>query len=113
MPELVSDGPETAAGSGGTSDIVDDDVDPVEAIKKLTDNLCCSLRCRDIRLDEISPRFLFGGGSRRDDDGSSCEQKALSDGLAGAFRSPGHQDAFAVAFTRAPPGCGACCHRWF
>jgi hypothetical protein len=67
---------------------VDDDVDPVEAIKKLTDNLCRSLGCRDIRLDEMSPRFLFGGGSRRDDDGSSCEQKAISDGLAGAFRSP-------------------------
>ena len=57
---------------------MDDDVDPVEAIKKLTDNLCRSLGCRDIRLDEMSPGFLFGGGSRRDDDGSSCEQKTIS-----------------------------------
>src|SRR5260370_34119091 len=106
MPELVSDGPETAAGSGRTYDIVDDDVDPVEAIKKLTDNLCRSLGCRDIRLDEMSPRFLFGGGSRRDDDGSSREQKAISDGFAGAFRSPSHQHAFAVEFTRVFRGCG-------
>src|SRR5260370_36184638 len=106
VPDPVRDVVKTAAGSGGTSDIVDDDVDPVEAIKKLTDNLCRSLGCRDIRLDEMSPRFLFGGGSRRDDDGSSCEQKAISDGLAGAFRSPGHQDAFAVEFTRVFRGCG-------
>ncbi len=99
LPELIRHGDESAAGSGRSSDIVDNNVDAFEPAQHLTDDMRRPFGSRDVRLDEMAAVFSAGADRAVMATVAPPCQKAVRDRLARAFGAAGHQNAFAVEFT--------------
>src|SRR5262249_23667904 len=101
LPELIRDGNESAARGRRSPDVMDNNVHTIIAAQHLADDMRRALGGRDVRLDEMRRRVLSGGGPRRYRNGCASLQKAVRDGPPRALGAAGHQDTFAVEFTRA------------